>query len=87
MIDPIRSSGVQVTKIATPSAAPVKAPDQFTTTPVRADVPTGDTVQLSYAAQALALRQQGLSIPEIAMQLKLDIKTVTSYFPESAPPA
>ena len=87
MVDPIRSSGMQVSRITAPIQTPATAPDQPPATPVRAEVPNRDTIQISYAAQAQALRQQGLSIPEISMQLKQDIKTVTSYFPESAPPA
>jgi predicted transposase YdaD len=44
---------------------------------------TAATVELSQQAQAQLLRQQGMGIPQIALQLRLDVKTVTSFFPLS----
>jgi hypothetical protein len=78
MVEPIKSGGV-TPKISTPAAAPQAAVQ------AKAEAaPKSDTVQLSNEAQARSLRQQGLSIPEIAIQLRLDIKTVTGFFPQSS---
>jgi hypothetical protein len=78
MVEPIKSAGA-TPKVAAQAAAPQA--------PVQAKVETtakSDTVQLSHEAQARSMRQQGLSIPEIASQLRLDIKTVTGFFPQSS---
>jgi hypothetical protein len=78
MVDPIKS-GVAPANISKPApAAAPQAPVQQNTV-----VQKTDTVQLSDAAQARSLRQQGKSIPEIALQLRLDVKTVNGFFPES----
>jgi hypothetical protein len=42
-----------------------------------------DVVDLSFSAQAQLLRQKGMSIAQIALQLGLDVTTVTSFFPQS----
>ena len=42
-----------------------------------------DVVELSFSAQAQLLRQKGMTIPQIALQLGLDVTTVTSFFPQS----
>jgi DNA-binding NarL/FixJ family response regulator len=76
MVEPIKSGGV-TSKISTPAKAP-QVPFQ-----AKAEVAKSDTVQLSNEAQARSMRQQGLSIPEIAQQLRLDVKTVTGFFPQS----
>ncbi len=83
MVDPIRSSGVPMNNLSIPNPTPAKPTAQPEVISAKADVVKADTVELSYAAQALQLRQQGLSIPQIAYQLRLDVKTVTSYFPLS----
>jgi hypothetical protein len=78
MVEPIKSASV-TPKVATPAAAPQAAVQ------AKAEITAkSDTVQLSHEAQARSLRQQGLSIPEIASQLRLDIKTVTGFFPQSS---
>jgi hypothetical protein len=78
MVEPIKAGGV-TPKISTPAAAPQAAVQ------AKAEVNAkSDTVQLSNEAQARSMRQQGLSIPEIANQLRLDIKTVTGFFPQSS---
>jgi DNA-binding CsgD family transcriptional regulator len=46
-----------------------------------AQAPQGDVVQLSNAAQAKLLKQQGLDVAQIAIKLGLDAKTVATYFP------
>jgi DNA-binding NarL/FixJ family response regulator len=83
MVDPISSNIPSVSKISAPSQASTKPPAQAEATPVKADLAKSDTVELSQEAQAQLLRQQGISIPQIALQLKLDVKTVTSFFPQS----
>jgi hypothetical protein len=60
----------------TPSKAPAQAPSQGE------QAPRGDTVELSQAAQARLLRLQGMSIPDIALRLRLDITIVNSFFPK-----
>ena len=47
----------------------------------QADVPQGDLVQLSDAAQAKLLKQEGFDVTQIAIKLGLDQKTVATYFP------
>ncbi len=49
--------------------------------PAKKDVPVADVVQLSNAAQAKLLRQQGLSTAEIAVNLGLDEKIVSMFLP------
>jgi hypothetical protein len=78
MIEPVKP-GVAPANISTP----IKAAVQQAPAPVKPDLAKSDTVLLSNEAQARSLRQNGLSIPEIALQLRLDIKTVTGFFPES----
>ena len=85
MVDPISSNNPTVNRISTPSQAPIEQPAQPEATPVKTDLPPKtDTVELSQQAQAQLLRQQGISIPQIALQLKLDVKTVTSFFPQTS---
>jgi hypothetical protein len=78
MVDPIKSSGasakISMPRPAAASQGAVQAKVELTKT---------DTVNLSHQAQARSMRQQGLSIPEIALQLRLDVKTVTGFFPKS----
>jgi hypothetical protein len=89
MVDPIRTGGVPSNiSTPTPTAAPqpIQARSEVPAQPVqaKADMPQkADTVQISNEAQARSLRQQGMSIPEIALQLRLDLKTVTGFFPQS----
>lgn len=61
---------------AAPSAPKQSAPPQ----PASAKP---DVVELSFSAQAQLLRQKGMTIPQIALQLGLDVTTVTSFFPQS----
>ena len=44
-------------------------------------VPQGDLVQLSDAAQAKLLKQEGFDVTQIAIKLGLDQKTVATYLP------
>jgi len=89
MVEPIRTGGATPNISApTPTAAaqPIQARSAVPAQPVqaKADMPqNADTVQISNEAQARSLRQQGMSIPEIALQLRLDLKTVTGFFPQS----
>jgi DNA-binding NarL/FixJ family response regulator len=77
MVDPVRPAG---TPANTPKPAAAPQPVQ-----AKAEIPPKtDSVQISSEAQARSLRQQGMSIPEIALQLRLDVKTVTGYFPQSS---
>ena len=78
MIEPVKS-GIPPVNISTPAKSSV--PQAVVT--AKSDLGKGDTVQLSDEAQARALRQNGMSIPDIALQLRLDIKTVTGFFPLS----
>lgn len=80
MIEPVKS-GIAPASISTPAKAVVPQG----AAPAKTDLPKSDTVQLSDEAQARALRQNGVSIPDIALQLRLDIKTVTGFFPVSKP--
>ena len=87
MVDPIRSGGAPAS-VSTPAVAPqpIQAKPVAPAQPVQAkvDMPRkADTVQISNEAQARSLRQQGMSIPEIALQLRLDLKTVNGFFPQS----
>lgn len=59
-------------------SAAVQAPAMQAAT---AQAPQGDVVQLSNAAQAKLLKQQGLDVAQIAIKLGLDAKTVATYFP------
>ncbi len=83
MVDPIRSNSTPPVDV--PAARPVAAKPaaQQEAASVTTNAAKEDTVELSYAAHAQLLRQQGLSIPDIAMKLGQDVKTVTSYFPLS----
>jgi hypothetical protein len=97
MVDPIKTS-TQFQVPLKPSShldAPVVKPGtSFQATPKAAaqtqkpaaiqepPKPKGDTVELSQAAQARLLHLQGMSIPDIALRLRLDIATVNSYFPK-----
>jgi hypothetical protein len=82
MIDSIRSGvvpNIPKASAATPAQAPSQLPAQEKAVPQKAD-----TVNISDAAQARSLRQQGMNIPEIALQLRLDVKTVNGFFPKSS---
>jgi hypothetical protein len=89
MIDSVNKVPTPIQQpIKPPAAVPVKAetaqtkaPARQEATPVKAE--TAATVELSQQAQAQLLRQQGMGIPQIALQLRLDVKTVTSFFPLS----
>ena len=85
MIEPVKS-GVPPVNPSTPVKAAVpQAAVPRADMAAKAEKTREDTVQLSDESQARSLRQNGLSIPEIALQLRLDIKTVTGFFPESKP--
>jgi len=83
MVDPIRSNSVPAGNVPTPRPVSAKPAAQPEAVPVTTSPAKEDTVELSYAAHAQLLRQQGLSIPEIALKLGQDVKTVTGYFPLS----
>jgi len=78
MIEPVKP-GIAPGNIPTPS----KAPAPQAAVQAKSDTTKSDTVQLSDEAQARSMRQNGMSIPDIALQLRLDIKTVTGFFPLS----
>ena len=78
MIEPVKS-GIAPVNIPAPARASVpQAPAG-----ARPESAKKDTVLLSDEAQARALHENGMSIPDIALQLRLDIKTVTGFFPLS----
>jgi len=81
MINPISSNNAAVNKI-TAEQALAKAPVQAEATQARIDAPNADVVEISHSAQAKVLKQEGLTIPQIAIKLGLDVKTVTTYFPQ-----
>jgi hypothetical protein len=98
MVNPISSHGPSIQKIETPVQAPstpsIKSTPSTPSTPAtppshqedtQAKVSSSkpDVVQLSFSAQAQLLRQQGMTLPQIALRLGLDISTVTSFFPQS----
>ena len=83
MVDPISSNGPSISKLISTNQGAAKPAAQPEETQVKADQQKTDFIELSQAAQAQLLRQQGQSIPQIAMQLGLDVKTVTSFFPQS----
>ena len=74
MIDSIRSGSTPNIPKPAP-AAPAQVPVQE-----KAVAPKPDAIEISNAAQARSLRQQGVNIPEIALQLRLDVKTVNGFF-------
>jgi hypothetical protein len=78
MIDPVKPA-IASANIPTPSKASVTQ----AVVPAKPDLTKTDTVQLSDESQARSMRQNGMSIPDIALQLRLDIKTVTGFFPLS----
>lgn len=80
MIDPVKS-GIVPALTSTPSKVSVPQ----AAVPAKSDLAKSDNVQLSNEAQARSMRQNGVSIPDIALQLRLDIKTVTGFFPQSKP--
>ena len=88
MVDPISSNIPSVNRNATAdkvqASQQANPPAPAAVTPAKTESPKPDVVELSYSAQAKLLRQQGYSIPEIAMQLKLDVKTVNGFFPSTA---
>lgn len=62
-------------------AAPVK-PVQSAAQPVRAATTSGpskDTVELSGSALAQSLKSRGFSVEQIALQMGLDVNTVSTY--------
>ncbi len=72
MVNPVSNSG-PVNNLESPAQAPAKPV-------VQAAAPKKDTVELSQPAQARLLKQQGFTIPQIALQMKLDVKTVRGFF-------
>jgi hypothetical protein len=81
MVDPISSNNPMVSKqVAAADQAPVKPPAKPESAPFKVDVPKTDVVELSLSAQAKLLKQQGMSIAQIAIQLGLDVETVSGFF-------
>jgi hypothetical protein len=84
---PLKPSSQLNGPVVRPSASPEVPPRMTAPTPRPPAVPqlpkpASDTIELSQAAQARYLHQEGMSIPDIALQLKLDITTVNSFFPK-----
>ena len=82
MVNPISSNNAAVNKIAAADQAIAKAPVQAEVTQAKIDAPKADVVEISHSAQAKVLKQEGLTIPQIAIKLGLDVKTVTTFFPQ-----
>jgi hypothetical protein len=93
MVDPIKTNALRqgpsklssqldapTVRSSTSFQAPPKTPAREEAPTVKQGQPKGDTVELSPAAQARLLHLQGMSIPDIALQLRLDIATVNSFF-------
>lgn len=82
MVEPVSSK-------ATPAVNPQEQLRSAQDTPVQTPTPEkpvvvavqpqSDTVDISVPAQARLLRMQGLSVVEIALQLRLDVPTVNQY--------
>lgn len=77
MVNPISANSGAVNKNSAASQPPAK-PE---VAPVKTDVPKADVVELSNSAQAKLLKQQGLTIAQIAIKMSLDVKTVATYLP------
>jgi DNA-binding NarL/FixJ family response regulator len=75
MVNPISSNknAIEPTR-----ADPVAKPDVAKT---KIDTLKADVVELSHSTQAKLLKQQGFDVPEIALKLGLDVKTVSTFFP------
>jgi DNA-binding NarL/FixJ family response regulator len=76
MVNPISSNNPTVNKIAAADQVRSEPTAKLEATPAKADV-----VQLSNAAQAKLLKQQGFDVAQIAIKLGLDVKTVSTYLP------
>ncbi len=77
MIQPINQTVVQGSNAQMDAAATrAKAADTVQTEQIQ---PKTDTVEISVPAHARLLRQQGLSVNEIAFRLRLDVETVDRY--------
>jgi hypothetical protein len=87
---PVTAAPVQASSqpaVRQTSQQPLQAPAQQPPQPLAQDkvVPRqADTIEISNAAQARSLRQQGVSVPEIALQLRLDVQTVNGFFPKNS---
>jgi len=81
MVNPISSNNAAVNKIAADQPI-AKAPIQAEVTHEKTEAPRVDVVEISHSAQAKVLKQEGLTIPQIAIKLGLDVKTVTTFFPQ-----
>jgi hypothetical protein len=79
MVAPIPSTDSLKNNIAA-EQAPANPPVKPEGAKAKTDAPKVDVVELSLPTQARLLKQQGMSIPQIAIQLKQDIGTVTGYF-------
>ena len=82
MINPISSNNAAVNKLAAADQAIAKAPVPAEGTQAKTDSQKLDVVEISHSAQAKVLKQEGLTIPQIAIKLGLDVKTVTTFFPQ-----
>jgi len=82
MVNPISSNNAAMNKIAAADQAIAKATVQAEGSRAKTDTPRVDVVKISHSAQAKAMKQEGLTIPQIAIKLGLDVKTVTTFFPQ-----
>ena len=80
----------QITRTTNVSSFQAPAPSQTQAQPQakvqsqpQPAAPQQDVVELSQSAQAQLLRQKGMSIPEIAVQLGLQEAQVKAFFPLS----
>ena len=65
---------------ATNQTAAVTSAASGSTQGASSSKPKGDSVKVSLAAQAHALKRQGHSMTDISNKLKVDPKTLASYF-------
>ncbi len=79
MVNPISSNNAAMNKPA--DIAQIDPSTKLGAAPAKAVLSNADVVSLSDSAQAKLLKQEGLSVSEIALKLGLDVKTVSSFIP------
>jgi hypothetical protein len=85
MMDAVNANLASTLKTPTqPAAQPAAQAPAKTAEKAQQTVQTAaaDSVEISLSAQVKSLKQQGQSVPEIAMTLGLDARTVATYLGE-----
>jgi hypothetical protein len=81
VINPISPKNENTNKVSTDDQAQAKPiVVQGNMSHAKTD-PQSDIVQISNSAQAKMLKQQGLTVSQIAVKMGLDAKTVSTYLP------